>query len=78
MNGIIPHPTEPIPVVAIPPFLAGLVMGLTKENHLEEIKTCGVGAETLLPELEFSMQRIRMGGKNNDIQALFELGIVVL
>ena len=67
MNGIVPHPTEPIPVLAIPPFMAGLIMGLTKENHLEEIATCTTGAETLLPELEFSMQRIRMGGKNNDI-----------
>lgn len=30
----------PIPVVAVPPFVGGLVWGLTEEDHLLELETC--------------------------------------
>lgn len=69
---------DPIPVVAVPPFLAGLINGLTQEDNLLEFESCIVGAEVLAPELNFSLGRIHSGGKNNDLQALLSLAIVVL
>ena len=67
MNGIIPIPTEPIPVLAVPPFLAGLIYGMTTEDHLLEITDCYVGAEVLFPELNFALDRVHTGGIDNDI-----------
>ena len=38
-NGALPIPTPPT-LLAIPDFVAGLVFGLTGDNHLDEIESC--------------------------------------
>lgn len=69
---------EPIPLISVPYFLSGLIYGMTTEDHLLEIEACYTGAEILFPEIDFIMNRIHQGDKNNDLQAALELGIVVL
>ena len=69
---------EPIPILAVPPFVAGFVWGLAKEDKLLEIQACITGAEVLAPKLEFALNKVEEGGQNNDMQALMELGIVAL
>jgi len=58
---------DPIPVVSVPPFLGGLIYGLTTLDNLEELNTCIVGAEVLAPELHFALGQVKHGGKNDDI-----------
>jgi hypothetical protein len=69
---------DPIPVVAVPPFLGGLIYGLTEEDNLLELETCIVGAEVLAPEIHFALNRVTHGGKNDDLQALLQIAIIIL
>ena len=79
MQGLNPFPDMgPIPVLAVPPFLAGLIYGLTEEDQLLEFETCIQGADGLAPELQFIMHQIHHGGKNDDLQAILQVAIIVL
>ncbi len=70
----IPH----IPLNSIPHFLGGFLYGMTGENNLLEIEACYTGGEALYPEIEFALDELHKGGWDNDLQAIFEFGIVVL
>ena len=59
-------------------FVAGLVFGLTADNHLTEIETCFTGGELMYHEIEAGIADIKKGGWNEDVQAALEFGLVAL
>jgi hypothetical protein len=52
--------------------------GLTKENHLLEIEACYQGTDLMYNEVKFAMREWSQDGWDNEMQALLELGIVIL
>lgn len=67
---------DPIPVRAVPLLLAGLWAGLAQENDLVEFEACQDGAYFILPQLDFILKRLGMGGTNNEAQALLQ-GLII-
>jgi hypothetical protein len=67
---------QPIPVRAVPLLVAGVWRGLSVENDLVEFLACQDGTYYLLPEVDFVLQRIGLGGLNNDVQALLQ-GLII-
>ena len=67
---------DPIPVRAVPLLLAGLWAGLAQENNLVEFEACQDGSYFLLPQVDFILKRLGMGGTNNDAQALLQ-GLII-
>lgn len=73
----IPIPTD-IPLMAVPKLLAGFMYGMTTDNKLKEIEACYNGSDFLLPEIETAIKDFEHGGKDWEIQAGLQLGIVAL
>ena len=59
-------------------FAAGLVFGLTADNHLTEIEACFTGGELMFHEVRTGIADIKKGGWDNDVQAALEFGLVAL
>jgi len=66
------------PIHAMPHFIGGLFYGLTAENHLEEFTACYTGGSTQFQEIEFALAEFGKDGWDHEVQAILELGIVVL
>ena len=65
-------------IMGVADFVAGFVFGMTADNHLTEIEACFTGGELMYHEVNTGIQRIKMGGWDNDVQAAFEFGLVAL
>ena len=59
-------------------FAAGLVMGLTAVNHLEEIEACMTGGELMFSEVDKAIADIKDGGLESYLMAAFEFGLVAV
>jgi len=68
----------PLPIMAVPDFVAGLVYGLTTEDHLTEIEQCFKGGEFMAKEIEYGISDIKAGGWDEDVQAALEFALVAL
>ena len=73
----IPIPTD-IPLMAVPELIAGFMYGMTMDNKLQEIEACYNGSDFMLPEIETAIKDFEHGGKDWEIQAGLQLGIVAL
>jgi len=51
---------------------------MTGENHLEEIEACYQGGDLMYHEIEFALSEFHTPGWDNEVQAILELGIVIL
>ena len=64
------------PIDAAPQLIAGIVMGLTAENHLPEIEKCLDSGELIAYEVERGVADIKKGGLENYVLAAVEFGLV--
>ena len=71
-------PVENGKVTAMADFVAGFVFGMTGDNELSGIETCFQGGELMYHEVDTGIERIKMGGWDNDAQAALEFGLVAL
>ena len=55
------HTAQENSLVAIPEFVAGIMEGLVKENHLAEIQTCFVGSEQIALDVEAALGDLKSG-----------------
>lgn len=62
----------------MPHFIAGIMYGMTTENNLKEIEACYTGAQIMYPEVQYALDEFAKGGWDNELQAIFQLGIVIL
>lgn len=53
--------------------LAGLIYGLTAQNHLAEIEACYKGASTIDKEIMASVHLFKAGGWDNITQGVLEV-----
>ena len=58
--------------------LAGLIYGLTTENHLTEIETCYAGGADIDHEIVTAIHKFKAGGWNNITQGVLEVLLAVL
>lgn len=72
-----PVPTPPT-VMAIPDFIAGLMYGLTTENHLTEIEGCWTAGTVVDEDLMIGIHDLHHGGLDWEIQAILEFGLAAL
>ena len=73
----LPIPTPPT-VMAIPDFVAGLMFGLTTENHLTLIEGCWTAGTVVDEDLMIGIQDLHHGGLDWEIQGILEFGLAAL
>jgi len=61
----------------VPKFVAGFVLGMTGDNHLDEIETCIQGGEILATEVETAFKDIMQHTKQGYIQAGLQLAVAL-
>ena len=64
------------PADAAPQLIAGIVMGLTAENHLPEIEKCLDDGMLIAEEVNKGISEIKKGGIENYVLAAVEFGLV--
>ena len=67
---------DSLPLSALPDLVAGVVLGLTAENHLEELTTCINGGELIVYEIEKGIEDLKEGGIDNYLLAVFEFALI--
>ena len=70
-------PTPPT-LMAVPDFVAGLLYGMTTENHLTEIEACWTAGTPVEEDLMMGIHDLKHGGKNFEIQAILEFALAAL
>jgi hypothetical protein len=73
----IPIPNPPT-LMAIPDFVAGLMYGLTTENHLTEIESCWTEGTVVDSDIMTGIADLHHGGWDFEIQAILEFGLAAL
>jgi len=64
--------------MAIPDFIAGLMYGLTTNNHLTEIETCYDSGVPIDMYVQTALDDFHHGGKDWDMQAIINIGLAGL
>lgn len=64
--------------MAIPDFIAGLVYGLTRDNHLEEIELCYQDGGVIDHYFKTGMEDLHHGGADWETQGIINFGIAAL
>lgn len=64
--------------MAVPDFLAGLIYGMTTDNHLTEIEMCYEGGVTVDEFFKTAMADLKQGGTDWDLQAVINFGLAAL
>ena len=67
---------ESLPISALPDLVAGVVLGLTAENHLEELTACINGGELIVYEIRQGVKDLKAGGIENYLLAIFEFVLI--
>ena len=78
MSDSLLFPADNGKVTAMADFVAGFVFGMTGDNDLTGIEACFQGGELMYQEVDTGIDRIKMGGWDNDVQAALEFGLVAL
>ena len=74
----IPIPTPPT-LMAFPDFAAGLLYGLTSENHLTEIESCWTEGTVVDEDIMAGIRDLKLNkGWDFEIQAILEFGLAAL
>ena len=69
---------EPPTLMAIPDFVAGLLYGITTENHLTEIEQCWTAGTPIEKDFMVGIADMHHGGWDFEIQAILEFGLAAL
>jgi len=64
--------------MAIPDFVAGLIYGLTRDNHLEEIEACYADGGVIDRYFRTGLEDLHRGGKDWEMQGFINFGIAAL
>lgn len=63
---------------AVPEFVAGVVYGLTAENHLTEIEACWTDGTVIEQDVMYGIHDLKHGGWDFEVQAFLEFGLAAL
>ena len=63
-----------IDAMAVPDFIAGVIFGLTGDNHLDEIRTCYQGGDTIVNDAKIALDDMKHGSY---LQAVQEVGDII-
>ena len=64
--------------MAVPDFLAGLIYGMTTDNHLTEIEMCYEGGVNVDQFIKEAVADLHKGGTDWDLQAVINFGLAAL
>lgn len=65
-------------LMEIPDFTAGLIYGLTEDNHLTEIEVCYGDGTTIDQFIRTALSDLHTGGTDWDLQAVINFGLAAL
>ena len=63
-----------VDAMAVPDFIAGVIFGLTGDNHLDEIRTCYKGGDTIVNDAKIALDDMKSGSY---LQAIQEVGDII-